>query len=197
MSRIGSFLGERMPPGATLATTTVGAVSYASGIETIDMLGLTDREIARSSEPIDGLSDSWREIGYNARAVLRRRPDVILFSTGIRPSSAAEKALYLFEDFHRSYYAATLASDPTIDHTQVVFLRRADAPPAVDAPTPFARTGFVDDYVAGHLAASNEEAAELFRRAAQAGPASFFAAREKASRAFGRETRRDPRSSKG
>ena len=35
-------------PGATIAVNYVGAVPYFSGLRTIDMLGLTDPEIART-----------------------------------------------------------------------------------------------------------------------------------------------------
>lgn len=63
-------------PGATVAANNVGILAYASELEVIDMLGLTDRHIARAP---------GKEVGFPAHEshdgayVLDRRPDVILY----------------------------------------------------------------------------------------------------------------------
>ncbi|HVP58319.1 MAG TPA: hypothetical protein VMU02_09490 [bacterium] len=88
----------------TLAASTIGAVSYFTDVTVIDMLGLTDRYIAKHPETIPGLSSQWKERTFNSQYVLSRDPDVILFSTGMRPSAPAEKALFLSSKFRRNYY---------------------------------------------------------------------------------------------
>lgn len=69
-------LGQRLreeSPGAVLAIDAAGKVPYVSGLRTIDMLGLTNRTIARSSS-------KGRQIGhakYCPDYVLAQQPDLI------------------------------------------------------------------------------------------------------------------------
>jgi tetratricopeptide (TPR) repeat protein len=88
----------------TLAATTIGVVSYVTDVRVIDMLGLTDRYIAKHPENVPGIASTWRERTFNTRYVLSQNPDVILFSTGMRPSAPAEKALFLSSEFRQNYY---------------------------------------------------------------------------------------------
>jgi tetratricopeptide (TPR) repeat protein len=88
----------------TLATSTIGAVSYITDVKVIDMLGLTDRYIAKHPENIPGIVSIWKEKTFNTKYLLSRDPDVILFSTGMRPSAPAEKALFLSSKFRQNYY---------------------------------------------------------------------------------------------
>ncbi|NNE43273.1 MAG: tetratricopeptide repeat protein, partial [Gemmatimonadetes bacterium] len=169
MRQTGEWLGQNLPPGSSIAITTIGAIGYYSGLHVIDMLGLTDREIARNPKLIPGLKDTWREIKYNAESVLARRPDAILFSTGVRPSAAAEKALYLYQDFYRSYFAYNFRSTSNRTHVQVAFRRRPDAPEFSPELVGIGDLGFLEEYIEGHLAQSRhadfEGAVEHFRRA--------------------------------
>lgn len=89
----------------SVATTTIGIFGYQLvGHTVIDMLGLCDSTIARHPEPpIPGMSTTWKESNYNAAYVLGRKPDYVLFSTDIKPSAPAEKALMLYEEFISSY----------------------------------------------------------------------------------------------
>lgn len=178
MARTGIWLKQNLPRNATLATTTIGAVAWTSELRILDMIGLTDSEVARHPQSIEGLSDDWRETSYNAEVVLRRRPDAILFATGLRPSAAAEKALFLYDDFHRSYYAYPFRSVPALRHPRVLFLRKPDASPAPIRIATFANVKFVDTYAQGHAEGAGRAQARLFARAAELGPASFVAARE-------------------
>uniref|UniRef100_UPI0025A10AE6 hypothetical protein n=1 Tax=Klebsiella pneumoniae TaxID=573 RepID=UPI0025A10AE6 len=64
-----------------LAATTIGAVSFFSGpqVNVIDLLGLTDKEIAHNPKLIPEISAGnygWKERNYNADYVLSRDPDV-------------------------------------------------------------------------------------------------------------------------
>lgn len=90
-----------------IAATTIGALSYYSDAVVIDMLGLTDETIAHNPKPINEISQSdagWKERKYNADYVLSKNPDFIYFSTGIKPSAFAERALFAKEKFLNEYY---------------------------------------------------------------------------------------------
>jgi hypothetical protein len=88
----------------SFATSTIGALSYYAGeCRVIDMLGLTQPEIATNPETIEGIESSWKEKHFNARWVLAQKPEVILFSTELKPSSPAERALYLYPEFRQNY----------------------------------------------------------------------------------------------
>lgn len=89
----------------SLAVSTIGVVGYRLlGHQVIDLLGLTDSTIARHPEPpIEGLETTWRETRYNSKYVLTCQPNYVLFSTGFKPSAPAERALYLYSAFLRSY----------------------------------------------------------------------------------------------
>jgi tetratricopeptide (TPR) repeat protein len=68
------------------------------------MVGLTDSTIARHpEEPIVGMETTWKERRHNSRYLLTRAPEYIVFSTGIKPSAPAERALCLFPAFLKSY----------------------------------------------------------------------------------------------
>jgi tetratricopeptide (TPR) repeat protein len=95
-----NLLGDKF----SVATSTIGAISYYSDATVIDMLGLTDRHIARHPEDIPGIVSPWKERRYNTRYLLSREPDVILFSTGMKPSAPAEKALFMNSQFRLDYY---------------------------------------------------------------------------------------------
>jgi hypothetical protein len=78
MIEAGAWLRDNAPEGATLALNYVGAVPYHAGLPAIDMLGLTDRTIART--PIRGRFRFPGHARGNGGAVLDRRPDLILMN---------------------------------------------------------------------------------------------------------------------
>ncbi|MEW6195948.1 MAG: tetratricopeptide repeat protein [Bacteroidota bacterium] len=91
----------------TVAASTIGALSYYSDATVVDMLGLTDETVAHNPKPIDQISESatgWKERKYNADYILSQKPDFIYFSTGIKPSAFAERALFAKENFMNEYY---------------------------------------------------------------------------------------------
>ncbi len=104
-----SFLAEQFKKSDrydfSVATTTIGIFSYRlPGHRIIDMLGLTDSTIARHPEPaVPGLESTWRERGYNTSYLLEQAPDYIVFSTGVKPSAPAERALMLYRPFLDCY----------------------------------------------------------------------------------------------
>ncbi len=113
-----------------LAATTIGAVSFFSGsqVNVIDLLGLTDKEIAHNPKLIPEISAGnygWKERNYNADYVLSRDPDYIYFSTGVKPSAYAERALYTNEEFIKYYYPYYF-TDKSTKSTEVVYKRKSE-----------------------------------------------------------------------
>ena len=92
----------------TIATSTIGALSYYVDADVIDMLGLTDSYIAHNPQFIDQISNDptipWKEKRFNVSYVLKRNPDYILFSTVVRPSAFAERALFTTNEFFQNYF---------------------------------------------------------------------------------------------
>ncbi len=88
----------------TVACTTIGAFSYFSDVRIIDMLGLTDKTIAKNPQSVAAISSTWKERNYNIPYLMERNPDLILFSTGLKPSAPAERALFLSSKFRKDYY---------------------------------------------------------------------------------------------
>ena len=88
----------------SIALSTIGAFGYYSNAVVIDLLGLTDRTIAKNPRPVTGIETTWKEKNYNIPYLMKRNPDLILFSTGAKPSSPAEKALFLSSEFRKGYY---------------------------------------------------------------------------------------------
>ncbi len=79
----GIFLGRTFK-GATLATAAVGAIAYHSGNPIIDLLGLTDRHIARTRSTLPPDRMQRHAIGHerhDAAYVLARQPEVIVTVT--------------------------------------------------------------------------------------------------------------------
>ncbi len=76
--RVGAWLRERLAPDDWIAVNTAGSLPYVSRLPTIDMLGLTDAQIAH--RPIYIVSEGWagHRRGWG-EYVLRRRPRVILW----------------------------------------------------------------------------------------------------------------------
>ncbi len=98
-------LRESDPTDFTVAVPTIGVFGYELlGHYVIDMLGLTDSTVARHPEdPIPGMESTWRERKHNTRYVLGRAPDYIAFSTDLKPSAPAERALLLYRQFQDCY----------------------------------------------------------------------------------------------
>lgn len=107
MASVAGYLKDDYGSDFSIALTTIGSASYhlGVGVRVIDMLGLTDRYIARHPERMEGIGATWKERKYNTRYLLSLDPDFILFSTGYRPSAPAERALLLSSKFRQNYYA--------------------------------------------------------------------------------------------
>jgi len=120
----------------SFATSTIGAFSYYVGDRrVIDMLGLTEPAIAKNPENIKDIISTWNEKHFNARYVLTQKPEVILFSTELKPSSPAERALFLYSEFRRNYRLEFLFSNPQLS----IFYRKFKDYSGVSGPDQPAR----------------------------------------------------------
>ncbi len=99
------YLKAYFQTGFSISVTTIGSISYYLGTDSkvIDMLGLTDKYISRHPEEFEGITATWKERRYNTRYLLSLDPDFILFSTGLKPSAPAERALFLNSKFRENY----------------------------------------------------------------------------------------------
>ena len=136
MRSVGEALARHFPPGTLVALNPAGAVPYYSGFPAIDMLGLTDRHIARVEVADIGAGQAGHEKGDGAY-VLRRRPDIILLgnvaivpsreaaarATRFYPVHRSERELLADPELRRSYRRATI---PLADGSWLVFVRRTD-----------------------------------------------------------------------
>lgn len=167
------YLKASFPPRFSVAVSTIGSISYHLGTKTkvIDMLGLTDRNISKHPETLKGIAPTWKERKYNTRYLLSRDPDFILFSTGVKPSAPAERALFLNSKFRRNYSPVYV---PFGEGRFVPIFRRKgifSQPNEV-----FADTRFIDLFVdALHLRQAGKvlEAIEALEQVVSIGPQDF------------------------
>ena len=131
----------------SVAASTIGLVGYRLlGHRVIDMLGLTDSTIARHPEaPIEDLESTWRESNYNNAYLLAQQPDYILFSTGFKPSAPAERSLFLYSAFWRSYRTIGFPS-PTSSQILPMYKRYKPIQGAINRDIP---VEFVQNFVEG------------------------------------------------
>jgi len=122
--RVGEWLGERLAPDDWIAVNTAGAVPYFSRLPAIDMLGLTDAQIAR--RPVYIVSEGWagHRRGWG-EYVLRRRPRSVLWynSAGLAEPHYLSDHELANEPLFRFFYAmrvATLPPAPGSDEDAIV-----------------------------------------------------------------------------
>ena len=99
------YMRETDPTNFSVALPTIGIFGYELiGHRIIDMLGLTDSTIAKhSEEPIEGMQTTWKEVKHNSEYLLSSNLDYIIFSTDLKPSAPAERALLLYPQFLHGY----------------------------------------------------------------------------------------------
>ncbi len=110
----GLALREQVPPSTTIALCSIGAVPYFSGLYAYDMLGLTDRHIARMMPRDFGRGRAGHEKG-DGRYILDQRPDLILIGNVLTAerSLPVEKALAM--EWPYFFHAeAELVTDPDL-----------------------------------------------------------------------------------
>lgn len=128
--RVGAWLRAKRRPDDVIALNTAGAVPYASGLSTIDMLGLTDAQIAQ--RPVYIASTGWagHRKGWGDY-VLARRPAAILWYN----SAGAREPFYLSDHeladnpFFRFFYRLRVQALPdTSDRNAQPIARFLGAP---------------------------------------------------------------------
>jgi tetratricopeptide (TPR) repeat protein len=137
----------------TIAATTIGALSYFTNANVIDMLGLTDGFISHNPQEIPAISGTsdigWKERKYNADYVLKRKPDHIIFSTGAKPSAYAERALFTKAEFFQKYYPEQILV-PEAGTSIIIYSRKdkfPDEPQDTLKSTEKINYTFIDHYV--------------------------------------------------
>ena len=74
-SRLGKSLGMMLPPETSLGLGSTGAIGYYTDMEIVDILGLTEREIAREGRIVTTQPGHMKTDGAR---VLDREPDLLL-----------------------------------------------------------------------------------------------------------------------
>jgi hypothetical protein len=72
---VGEVLAARLPQGTSIGCASTGAVGYYSSLPIIDILGLTEPEIARNGKIVSNQPGHMKALGSY---VLDRRPDLLL-----------------------------------------------------------------------------------------------------------------------
>lgn len=122
-----------IPAGTLVADTAIGASGYLTNLPMIDMMGLTDRTIARTKMPMGKLYPGHER--FNSAYVLSRKPAFILICTkvGTTPmpkcpyddegfaSMPARTDMMKTPDFQRDY---VYASHPYRDEFIGIYMRR-------------------------------------------------------------------------
>lgn len=195
MTATGRWLNAHLDPDEWFAGTTIGAVSFAADRKMVDMLGLTDATIAHHPEDILGPRVYWKERNYNTRHVLQRNPAYIYFSTGAKPSAAAERALFLRTRFRVGYYPALItASDRSGAFTEIIYRRKLGAD-SLPLETPGYDASFVDLFNLGinltRSRATLDSAVLVLRRCIEIAPPDFAQAWEWLGQAYASQGRED------
>ncbi|MGB2979838.1 MAG: tetratricopeptide repeat protein, partial [Candidatus Zixiibacteriota bacterium] len=184
MRSVAEYLAKNYGGSLSLAVTTIGSVSYYAGTGTrvIDMLGLTDKHIARNPEEIEGIPATWKEKRYNTRYVLSQDPDFIFFPTGYKPSAPAERALVLNSKFRDNYYVLPVVFEK-LGFIPVFKKKGVYAKENSVFPDP----RFVDLLYQGvhlHMRGKDREAIEKLKQVIELGPEDFALAYELLGRSY-------------
>jgi tetratricopeptide (TPR) repeat protein len=165
-----------------VGATTIGAISYYSDVTLIDMLGLTDKEVAHNPQPIAEISSKdvgWRERNYNVEYVLSRKPDYILFSTNIKPSAYAERGLFTNDEFIRYYYPFVMTMKEYA-FNEIIYKRKTDeeANMMVQLPkNPNYQKSFINLLTQAMNTQKDksklQEALDLYKKAIETGPSGW------------------------
>jgi hypothetical protein len=109
--RVGLWLRDHAGPGESIAVTPAGIIPYLTGLRTLDMLGINDREIARMP-PRPG-----RNVGHEKRVegdVARARGITYLVADPVisqEPAEHPDRAVEVdFGDFHWYFLPLTDAA---------------------------------------------------------------------------------------
>lgn len=185
MAKAGRWL-KALPSSPTVAATTIGALGYYSEAPLIDMLGLTDTTIAHHPEYVEGLSSNWKERRYNTSYLLGRKPDWIFFSTDVKPSAFAERALFTRAEFRRWYYPCYIHLGGDFEDIKVAYRRASHSLVAGEAADSSSHgVEFIEAFNRGFNARrSPGEALQYFLSARETAPGDFALLDEQIGNAY-------------
>jgi len=176
------FLGREMRAADSsdfsVAVATIGIFGYELlGHDIIDLIGLTDSTIARHSEPpIEGMTTTWKERKHNTKYLLTRAPDYIVFSTGIKPSAPAERALLLFPEFLNAYRTVGWYYQPDPEASGTIVSAFKKVRPVTGSLIPTYPVEYVQEYKEGldaYVAGDHRKAIEHYAKALKASPTPY------------------------
>jgi hypothetical protein len=132
------------PAAPLVAADPVGCMGYFSALPTLDMLGLTDRHIARTRPPDFGQGWIGHELG-DGRYVLAREPDLVVLCTPRGSATGCFRSgveLVALPEFQHRYLLTTIVAPDGLYTSRVwvrrdspaVGLRRAAAPERLHVP---------------------------------------------------------------
>lgn len=106
--RLARKLKQTLPETSTVAAVAIGVLGHETRFQILDLLGLTDKVIARSTEPVKGpVSRGMGHLRSNSDYVLRvRQPDVILIgwsASNKKQPLPAVRALWENPNLYRYY----------------------------------------------------------------------------------------------
>jgi tetratricopeptide (TPR) repeat protein len=159
----------------SVAVATIGIFGYELlGHDIIDLLGLTDSTIARHSEPpIKGMTTTWKERKHNTKYLLTRAPDYIVFSTGVKPSAPAERALLLFPEFLNSYRTVGWYYQPDPDYSGTIVSAFKKVRPVEGPLIPTYPVEYVQEYKKGldaYVSGDHKKAIAHYAKALKVSP---------------------------
>jgi len=174
------YMKESDSTNFSVALATIGIFGYELiGHRIVDILGLTDSTIAKhSEEPIEGMRSTWKEVKHNSEYLLSSNLDYIIFSTDLKPSAPAERALLLYSQFLNDYRSVGwyYRSDPAkVEGTLIIAYKRMREIKGPYVPTypvlwvDYYKQG-LDAYGRGQM----KEAINLLEKALQASPRPYY-----------------------
>jgi len=139
------------------------------------MLGLTDSTIAHHPEYLQGIQSGWKERKYNTSYVLSRKPEWIFFSTGVKPSAFAERALFTRSGFRRHYAPRFFHLDGDVASLNVAYRRSEESlvNPLVPEDTSSSAEFINDFYIGMNLRRTPSDAIRNFAKALRTAPKDF------------------------
>jgi tetratricopeptide (TPR) repeat protein len=166
LQELADYTNAAGEPFSLVASTAIGIPRYQTKAAVLDLVGLTDRTVAHEPKPLAGIRDDHILRNYHVTYTLDRAPDAILFITGMRPGTPAERALFLSQRFRRDYRLTYLQ-----DH-RPLYLRR---PGEGHDEAIFADGAFIERYTEalGVMRQDPVRAIELFHETLRLGPSDF------------------------
>jgi hypothetical protein len=108
-TNVGLWLKQNVSPGSSIASMVVGAIPYYSGLQTYDLLGLTDKTVAREGKV--NLAGVIGHQKYDTEYILDQHPDYIIYSSSGLYRQPTDP-LILDRDLRYDYSLYDLANNP-------------------------------------------------------------------------------------